>query len=463
MLKRGLSSVVASLIMILLVFVGIGIVWFAVKNILEQNAEEVNLDKINVAVDIQKVSIYDNTATVTVTRSSGEGDISGIKFVFSDGINSQTFQENISLAQLEQRTFSFNTIFNSQTLKKVEVYPIFNTGTSGEVVIGKVDSYIIEDNTNICNPSCTGRQCGDNGCGNPTECGSLTKTCNFTTGTCTTNGTQICSNWLYGACSAVNQSQANCAGKYCGSDGCGGVCRTCSFEELCINQICTRNDTQFLGNIQGLVSWWRFNGNANDEMGMNNGNLNGGMNCNVAGKYGNACGFDKINDKIVISHNNNLNIGLNNYTLNLWLYPYGLKNSCNPSCSDYIFFEKTQSSDSFWFRLRDDDWPQFYYQNLSNWYDRENNGLSTNIKNESWNMITFSFTRGSENMGFYINGVFMKVLTPSGSSTLGTNISSTGSLTIGGYFNGTIDEVVLFNRSLNSSEISTLYGLNLSM
>ena len=56
-----------------------------------------------------------------------------------------------------------------------------------------------------CTPNCSGKSCGDNGCGG--SCGTCPNgvTCN--------NG--ICCN-------------KNCAGKKCGDDGCGGSCGTCT-------------------------------------------------------------------------------------------------------------------------------------------------------------------------------------------------------------------------------------------
>jgi hypothetical protein len=64
-----------------------------------------------------------------------------------------------------------------------------------------------------CSPNCSGKVCGDNGCG-----GSC--------GTCPTPG-QVCKN---GICCTPN-----CTGKVCGDDGCGGSCGTCPSGISCIN------------------------------------------------------------------------------------------------------------------------------------------------------------------------------------------------------------------------------------
>lgn len=64
----------------------------------------------------------------------------------------------------------------------------------------------------VCVPQCTGKQCGPDGC-------------NGTCGTCT--ATQACS--AAGQCVCVPQ----CSGKVCGPDGCGGSCGTCGSGTLC--------------------------------------------------------------------------------------------------------------------------------------------------------------------------------------------------------------------------------------
>jgi hypothetical protein len=58
-----------------------------------------------------------------------------------------------------------------------------------------------------CTPSCTGKACGDNGCGG--LCGSCAFGESCDSGTCT----KIC--------------VPDCTGKQCGPDGCGGSCGTC--------------------------------------------------------------------------------------------------------------------------------------------------------------------------------------------------------------------------------------------
>jgi hypothetical protein len=69
-----------------------------------------------------------------------------------------------------------------------------------------------------CTPSCTGKQCGPDGCGG--VCGTCTD------GTCNDSG-QCIGNDCPGSIATT------CAGKQCGSDGCGGVCGTCPAGQTC--------------------------------------------------------------------------------------------------------------------------------------------------------------------------------------------------------------------------------------
>jgi len=74
-----------------------------------------------------------------------------------------------------------------------------------------------------CTPSCTSKNCGDNGCGG-------------VCGTCSGNATCGAS----GRCACV----PDCAGKTCGDDGCGGTCGTCSNGKTCSPQgacVCNPN------------------------------------------------------------------------------------------------------------------------------------------------------------------------------------------------------------------------------
>lgn len=71
-----------------------------------------------------------------------------------------------------------------------------------------------------CEPQCSGKECGDDGCGG--FCGS-----------CLASGKPVCTDGRCAAC--VPQ----CDGRTCGADGCGGTCGSCRVGETCADGTCS--------------------------------------------------------------------------------------------------------------------------------------------------------------------------------------------------------------------------------
>jgi hypothetical protein len=87
-------------------------------------------------------------------------------------------------------------------------------GWDGPTGMGTPNGSVLKG-ASTCTPACTGKTCGDDGCGG-------------TCGTCAT-GTSCNSS---GAC-VKSTCTPSCTGKTCGSDGCGGTCGTCSAGSSC--------------------------------------------------------------------------------------------------------------------------------------------------------------------------------------------------------------------------------------
>ena len=99
-----------------------------------------------------------------------------------------------------------------------ELGPGYATLTKGQTAFIVVDAdstggeYTL--NVTTCAPSCAGKQCGSNGCGG--VCGYCQKLSAFQ---CSSVGTCLC--------------VPNCYAKKCGGDGCGGSCGSCSAGTVC--------------------------------------------------------------------------------------------------------------------------------------------------------------------------------------------------------------------------------------
>jgi hypothetical protein len=122
---------------------------------------------------------------------------------------------------------------------------------------GKTD---MADTADCCEANCTGKSCGDDGCGGSCgtcdtnyECveGKCQATCGSVTYTCKNRCGQQYDVYGYYYCNAYSCEQnpshcapdfysccgggcvADCNGKQCGDDGCGGSCGTCSSGYTC--------------------------------------------------------------------------------------------------------------------------------------------------------------------------------------------------------------------------------------
>ena len=200
MLKRGLSTIITTLIIILISIVAIGIIWVVINNILSGSADEISLGKFTLDLQIKNVNVDDvnDRVTLSVKRNPGKGDLSGIKFIVSDGTTSESFENTtITLNELGELIFVFDlATIQAENVLTISISPIFITG-SGKKIFGHVLSlYNVQEGT-ACTPDCADPStvaCGtpitdNNGCitcPSGTQCGTG-ETC--IGGTCQTTPT----------------------------------------------------------------------------------------------------------------------------------------------------------------------------------------------------------------------------------------------------------------------------------
>ncbi len=201
----------------------------------------------------------------------------------------------------------------------------------------------------------------------------------------------------------------------------------------------------------GLVGWWPFNGNANDESGNgNNGTVNGAtLTTDRFGVANKAYGFDGVNDYIII--NNSFDFQSRSYSF--WFNPTTINTitgtlivSDNPQLQNGVTQARV-------IELNGIDSVQIATGLLAGFY--KGSISSTN----NWQMLTF--IRTSNSVSFYLNGNFI-----TSTNQIGNYTSSSGSLkTILGtdrnflfdFYNGKIDDIAIYNRALTQQEITNLY------
>ena len=148
---KGLSDVVTTLIIILISLVAIGLVWVVVQNVLQEGSEQAGLGEFTLDLQIKSVQLQDENVTVVVVkRNPGEGEFIGMDFIFSDGEKSEIIRKNVSLNQLEQKSFIFElSQINLSNLKTVSVAPVYMLST-GKVSTGNLaDQFDIPANKSI--------------------------------------------------------------------------------------------------------------------------------------------------------------------------------------------------------------------------------------------------------------------------------------------------------------------------
>lgn len=127
--------IVATLLIILLVLVAIGIIWVVVKNVLVEGSDQVGLGKFLVDLQMKRAYLNGDNVQVNVKRGIGEGELAGMTFVFSNGETSKIVSLQESLGELESGiyTFSSDTIgLPATTISSVSVAPIYISGSGSE-------------------------------------------------------------------------------------------------------------------------------------------------------------------------------------------------------------------------------------------------------------------------------------------------------------------------------------------
>jgi hypothetical protein len=132
--KRGLSAIVATLIIILLVLVAVGIIWVVVRNLIQEGAEQVDIGTKCMAVDLRAVSVtpvvgQTGNYSVTLRRTAGGEVIAGAKIsLFNDTGNSGVLDGFLALSELETKTEIFAAgVTNANSLE----YTVYFTDESG--------------------------------------------------------------------------------------------------------------------------------------------------------------------------------------------------------------------------------------------------------------------------------------------------------------------------------------------
>lgn len=124
MQKRGLSEVVVSIMLIILVLVAISIVWVFIREMLQKSSEEITITQFTNNLKINDAKIGLLTANVKLTRTEGNAELTSLKFIFNNG--EYVYEQKSYLPKaLETKTYEI-PLRNTTKLKEISVIPVFD-------------------------------------------------------------------------------------------------------------------------------------------------------------------------------------------------------------------------------------------------------------------------------------------------------------------------------------------------
>ena len=96
--KKGLSMIVSTLIIILLVLVAVGVIWVVVNNLIQEGSDTIEISSKCLEVDIQATGVTCGAADcdVTLSRAAGGDTIAGVKLAFTNASGTSNFVVDIA-------------------------------------------------------------------------------------------------------------------------------------------------------------------------------------------------------------------------------------------------------------------------------------------------------------------------------------------------------------------------------
>ncbi|MEM3113482.1 MAG: LamG-like jellyroll fold domain-containing protein [Candidatus Pacearchaeota archaeon] len=346
---------------------------------------------------------------------------------------------------------------------------------------------------NKCNSQCTGitnsicgngivesgEQCDDGNTNNGDGCNS---TCQYecvdsdgginyyvrgSTFKATSNYTDYCtssSNIMEFYCSnnTIQNIQSSCTNG-CSQGKCVTICGNGIVEsgEQCDDgntndNDCCSSSCQLDTGTTNMVGYWRGENNALDSLSINPGTLQNGIGF-ATGKVGQAFNLDGIDDRVRVADSSSLDI-TDEITIAAWVYPksYGANNVVR-------IVHKDDASNAYALNLenRGGSYPinGIGFSIAGNYRVSSSNIITLN----NWNHVVATYSKNTGQLKLYVNNINVGTFTendPIGTNNNDVYIGNNALNTRG--FDGRIDEVAIWNRSLTTQEVSDLYNYGVS-
>jgi hypothetical protein len=231
---------------------------------------------------------------------------------------------------------------------------------------------------------------------------------------------------------------------------------------------------QVIGQVnlqQGLVAYYPFNGNANDESGKeNDGTVYGAaLTTDRFGNQNSAYSFDGFDDFIKVSESTTLNPGLGSFSYSIWFKSNKYSNNIGYLIGKYdmngtinlwqnttwglqlLFDEYNSSNNGIIGYFRDGISPQTSMETiLSN---------TSNLNLNNWNFLSAIRDKSNGKIYYYLNGSLNVEINDISSEIFAYSDLIMGTHgNWGQYYDGQIDDIRIYNRALNQDEVNALYN-----
>ena len=219
---------------------------------------------------------------------------------------------------------------------------------------------------------------------------------------------------------------------------------------------------------QDLVSWWPADGNADDIADANNGTLVGGATF-AAGQVGQAFLLDGIDDYVDLGNAANLHVSGGDFTVDAWVlfnalsHPPGM--NLGAPQGDMSIVDKMSASGvntDGWRLLKQDD-NRFWFclgGGAGNQCANSSHTVFSTTQATTGAWFHVAAVKSSTSFSIYVNGQLEDTRSPLPTflDTDSANLRIGSYMLEGSHLNGLVDEVEIYNRALNTSEIQAIFN-----
>jgi len=207
---------------------------------------------------------------------------------------------------------------------------------------------------------------------------------------------------------------------------------------------------------EGLLAYYSFNGNADDESGNDNhGTVNGAV--LTTDRFGNLNSAYEFDEDSIVVENEFYNNGLEEYTINIWFLTNNPSKTFQclfntiPHNGESINYNHSSGRDSFTYWKGSD-------VTIAGWDVSNGIPFGNEVESDTWQMLTI--VKKLNEYKVYLNNNLS--LTVSETATVTNQLTGMrfGSTSLDEEFlNGKLDDIGIWNRALTESEITKLFNI----